>query len=579
MVAILMVAVLSAFVTVAMNVTGNTTRLTDRSRDYAAARAAAEGSVDYAYAQWKGLTANNNGPVATTTMMAAITPPTFTGLSYASAAVDGQLRVDAVDQYGAPTTTLTSVTVTLPAYPGWSGQVYTYLARAKLQPSNGSYAFAAGVKRQFQYTVVPLFQSMFFFQDNLEIYKAATMTVNGLVHTNSSAYLSGQSSSPLTFQSNVSYVTSYTATADPPYANTWSGWSANAEVDPVYTTSQSSQLHQVTAMQPLGTDLSSAINTTDTNPNNDSIHEIIEPPNTSYTDPAVFATRRYYNKAGLLIKINGATITVTGQNGLTLTTAQKTAIAGAVSARSTIYDQREGSNVNVSTVNVGTLNTALNSTTGFNNVVYIYDTTTATTPNAIRLSNGGVLPASGLTVASVNPVYIQGDYNTGTTNSPTAVPANNGNSSDTASPTVSGYTRAPAAVIGDAVMLLSNSWSDSNSSQSLSSRTASNTTYNTAIVSGFMPSGYQPSSGAQYGYSGGANNFPRFLENWTNKYCTYFGSMVELYQSQTFTGEWDTGNIYSPPIRCWNFDPNYTQNPPPGSLTAISWTRGSWVKY
>jgi hypothetical protein len=578
-VAIIMVAVLSAFVAAALNATGNTARITDRSRDYAAARTAAEGAVEYAYAQWKGVTENNNGPVSTTTMMSNLTAPSFTGFSYAPSSVDGQLRVDAVDQYGAPTTTLTSVTVTLPNYPGWTGQVYTYLARAKLQPLNASYNFAAGVKRQFQYTVVPLFQSMFFFQDNIEIYKPATMTVNGLVHTNSNAYLSGVAGGTLTFESNVSYVGSYSATADPPYANTWSGYSQNAEVAPTFTTSQSSQLHQVTAMQPLGTDLTAAINTTDNNPNNDSIHEIIEPPNTAYTDPPQFATRRFYNKAGLLIQINGKKVTASGQNGLTLTTTQQTAITNTVSAKSTIYDQREGTDVGVSTVNIGALGTALSSTTGFNGVVYVYDTTTGSTPNAIRLSNGGVLPSSGLTVASENPIYVQGDYNTGTTNNPSAVPANVGNSTDTASPTVSSYTRAPAAVIGDAVMLLSNNWSDANSSLSLSSRQASNTTYNMAIVSGFMPSGYQPTTGAQYGYSGGANNFPRFLEDWSNNYCTYYGSMVELFQSQTFTGQWDTGNIYSPPIRCWNFDPNFTSTPPPGSLTAISWSRGTWVKY
>jgi Tfp pilus assembly protein PilX len=579
MMTLIMIVVISAFVGVAVSVTGTTARITDRSRDYAAARAAAEGAVEYAYAQWYGLTSNDNGPVSTTTMMAALTPPTFPGFTYAPAAIDGQLRVDAVDQYGAPTTTLTSVSVSLTNYPGWTGQVYTYLARAKMTALPAQYSFAAGVKRQFQYIVVPLFQSMFFFQDNIEIYKAATMTVNGLVHTNSSAYLSGQSGDPLTFESNVSYVNSFTSTADPPYANTWSGWSANAEIAPVYTTSQASQLHQVTAMQPLGTDLTSAINTTDTNPNNDSINEIIQPPNTAYPDPPAFATRRYYNKAGLLIKINGSSTTITGQNGLTLTAAQQTAISKALSSKTTIYDQRQGTNVNVTSINVATLESALNSTTGFNDVLYVYDTTSSSTPNAVRLTNGGVLPSAGLTVASMNPVYIQGDYNTGTTTNPNLVPANVGNASDTASPTVSGYTRAPASVIGDAVMLLSNSWSDSNSAQTLASRNASNTTYNTAIVSGFMPSGYQPTVGAQYGYSGGANNFPRFLEDWTGNYCTYYGSMVELFASQIFTGQWNTGNIYAPPIRCWNFDPNFTANPPPGSLSAVSWSRGTWIKY
>jgi len=284
--------------------------------------------------------------------------------------------------------------------------------------------------------------------------------------------MSGQSGDPLTFESNVSYVNTFTSTQDPPYADTWSGWSANAEVAPVYSTSQASQLHQVTAMQPLGTSIASAINTTDNNPNNDSINEIIQPPNPNYPDPPAFAQNRLYNKAGILVQINGSTKTITGQNGVTLTTAQKTAISNALTAKTTIYDQREGTNVNVTSVNVGTLDTTLNALTGFNNVLYIYDTTSSSTPNAIRLINGGVLPSNGLTVASMNPVYIQGDYNTGTTNNPTAVPANVSNSSDTASPTVSGYTRVPAAVIGDAVMLLSNSWSDSNSSLSLSSRNA-----------------------------------------------------------------------------------------------------------
>jgi len=579
MLTLFLIVVISAFVGVAMSVTGTTARITDRSRDYAAARAAAEGAVEYAYAQWYGITSSQDAPVSTTNMMAVITPPSFPGFTYAPASVDGQLRVDAIDQYGAPTATLSPVSVSLANYPGWSGLSYNYLARAKMMPTLSDYNFGAGVKRQFQYIVVPLFQSMFFFQDNIEIYRPATMTISGLVHTNASGYMSGQSGNPLTFESNVSYVNTFTSTQDPPYADTWSGWSANAEVAPVYTTSQASQLHQVTAMQPLGTSLASAINTTSGNPNTTSIEEIIQPPNPNYTDPPAFAQNRLYNKAGILVQINGSTKTITGQNGVTLTTAQKTAISNALTAKTAIYDQREGTNVNVTSVNIGTLDTTLNALTGFNNVLYIYDTTSSSTPNAIRLINGGVLPSNGLTVASMNPVYIQGDYNTGTTNNPNAVPANVGNSSDTASPTVSGYTRVPAAVIGDAVMFLSNSWSDSNSSLSLSARNASNTTYNTAIVSGFMPSGYQPTVGAQYGYSGGANNFPRFLEDWSGNYCTYYGSMVELFTSQIFTGQWNTGNIYSPPIRCWNFDPNYTTTPPPGSLSAVSWSRGTWVKY
>ena len=84
-----------------------------------------------------------------------------------------------------------------------------------------------------------------------------------------------------------------------------------------------------------------------------------------------------------------------------------------------------------------------------------------------------MLPDAGLTVATDGAVYVQGDYNTGTTYGPTGLqrrgghhltqPVSNGNV-DPTQYTVSGYTQKPAAVMGDAVMILSNAWLDSNSS-------------------------------------------------------------------------------------------------------------------
>ncbi len=581
MVALIVVAITSGFVAVALNVTSNTARLSDRSRDYAAASAAAEGAVEYAFALWKKRIATNNRALTTTEANASLTGPAFSGLTYAPTAEAGALRMDALDEYGAPVTTPTPVTIDLASYPGWRGRTFTYLAKAKLMQTSG-HDFRTGVKRRFQYSEVPLFQAMFFFEHDIEFYRPAEMVVSGLVHTNSFAYISGQAGTPLTFQGQVSYVTGYSDHTDPPYANMWSGWMPNVWADPIYSNGgESEQLHQVSRMEPLGTEPGTVINTTDSNPNNDGMRELIETASASYTDPAEFSKRRLANKAGILIDINGTTVTVTGQNGTTLTSAQTTAIRGAVSSKTAVYDQREGKNMDVSSVNVATLRTQINAgIPGFNNVVYIKDrTTTGSNPKAIRLRSGGQLPDNGLTFASENPVYIQGDYNTGTTTSTTAVPANNGNNDNAASPTVSGYTRKPAAVLADAVTFLSNNWSDSNSSLSLSNRPASNTTYNVAIMGGFMPSGYQPTSGSQYGYSGGANNFARFLEDWTSDYCTYYGSMVELYQSKIATGEWDTGVIYRPPLRRWNFDTNYRNVAPPGSPDAVSWSRGTWAKW
>ena len=138
-------------------------------------------------------------------------------------------------------------------------------------------------------------------------------------------------------------------------------------------------------------------------------------------------------------------------------------------------------------------------------VFYIKDTTTngtgvsskiggsgstvTTTERAIRLKNGSTLPSSGLTVVSENPVYIQGDYNTGGNNPP----------SDTGtftSPTVSGYSHnsdgsptTNAAVYADAINILSGAWIDTNSTLSISSRIATSTTVNSALVTGEVPSG------------------------------------------------------------------------------------------
>ena len=56
------------------------------------------------------------------------------------------------------------------------------------------------------------------------------------------------------------------------------------------------------------------------------------------------------------------------------------------------------------------------------------------------------LPANGLTVVSENPVYVQGNYNA--TNDPVANPNED---------------HVPAAIIADAVTILSNNWTDAGS--------------------------------------------------------------------------------------------------------------------
>ena len=589
--AMIVVVVVAALVGVTFVATNGATRSGGRSKDFIATERAAEAAIEYGYGVWKRRIFVANGAITTVAANAGLTPPLVPGFAFESGANNGPLTISATDEYGAPQASPTRVRVSILDYPGWRGFSAGYLVSAKLKSVGqlGS-PVVAGVRRRFQYIEVPIFQMMYFFQHDLEFYKPATMIVGGLVHTNSNLYASSSSSGTLTFTGNLSYVGNYSQTADPPYANTWSGWSANAEQPPTFPNGQANQVTKVPFAQPMGLALTSLFNTTDANGNNDGFREIIEQPVTTQSDPPEIAVRRMVNKAGIKMTINGTTATATAQNGTVVPAAQLAAIRAAFTGKTTMFDQREGKTVDVANIDVSRLTTVFNTggLTGFNGVLYIVDETPVTTsgtspspnPKTVRLQKGGVLPNEGLTIASQNPVYIQGDYNTGTTTSPTSVPANStGNPNNTDSPTVPGYTRKPSSVMGDAVMLLSNAWNDANSSSTLSSRVASNTTFNTAILAGFMPSGYQPTSGAQFGYSGGGNNFPRFLETWSGKSCTYYGSMVELFTSARFTGKWDTGNIYSPPQRRWNYDTIFSTTSPPGSLVCVVYTRGSWSKF
>ena len=77
--------------------------------------------------------------------------------------------------------------------------------------------------------------------------------------------------------------------------------------------------------------------------------------------------------------------------------------------------------INADTVDMSVLAPALNSYSNFNGVLYISDITNAdsygntSSTDAIRIDKGGTLPNAGLTLASDGAVYVQGDYNTGTT--------------------------------------------------------------------------------------------------------------------------------------------------------------------
>jgi hypothetical protein len=185
---------------------------------------------------------------------------------------------------------------------------------------------------------------------------------------------------------------------------------------------------------------------------------------------------------------------------------------------------------------------------------------------AVRLVNGAAMPTTnGLTVATQLPLYVLGNYN-----------LNNG---DPNAGTNTSLTQ-PASLVGDAVTILSSAWNDGTSSSTTASgRLAVNTTVNAAIIAGIVST---TAVGNNKYYSGGVENFPRFLEDWDNKALTYNGSMVVMFNSRYATNFWQSPSgsaYYTPPARKWAFDVNFLNQtklrPSTPQLRVL--VRGQWT--
>lgn len=171
----------------------------------------------------------------------------------------------------------------------------------------------------------------------------------------------------------------------------------------------------------------------------------------------------------------------------------------------------------------------------------------------------------GFTVGSENPVYIFGNYNTAPS------PAD----PTWANPAAAEPAHAAAAVIADAVTLLSNNWSDLASLASPSNdagRQAVTTYYRVAISSGKnlnFPTAALPWRVGDFGTDGGLHNFLRLVERWSGQTLNYKGSLVSMYYATYATGLHKNGGgvLYEPPARNYIFDPLFAQpqNLPPGT--------------
>ena len=394
---------------------------------------------------------------------------------------------------------------------------------------------------------VPIFQFAIFYNIDLEIDNLPVMTITGPVHCNTNVYLNPVNT--LTFKGDVTSAGNIYLTPMP------GNPLPDASGPIVY---QGAHLSGASTLNlPIGTNTSS-----------DAIHTLIEVPSVLEDPYSSIGQQRYYNKADLIILVRDTNIVATsGLRNAFATIIPGSQITNFVSTNATFYNKRELKTIKSTDINVGKFaqwiatNTYLGSPVS---TIFVADqrSQSATTQPGIRLVNGQALPSSGLTVATPNPLYIKGHYN---------APAGSLGTTNTSA-------TMPASVVADAVTILSTSWSDANASSSsttLSSRIASDTTVNAAMLTGLVRT-------TTASHSGGAENFPRFLEEWTGRTSTINGSMVAMFYSKTATNLWrgigSSIGIYNPPNRNWSLDQNFLVEGklPPATPSVTILVRGNW---
>ncbi|MDB6037185.1 MAG: hypothetical protein JWM99_1026 [Verrucomicrobiales bacterium] len=429
-------------------------------------------------------------------------------------------------------------------YAGLNGLAATYRIVSNAKRLGLVRSVTAGVKQDIQVAAIPLFQFAIFYGIDLEINPGPNMTITGRVHSNHDLYLQPQAI--LKFLSHVTVVGKI--------------YIGKSPLDPTVRTPGTVTFggeHDGGASSltlPIGTNNTAL-----------AVHAVLEKPPVGELKTSLMGQQRYYNKADLVIQVSNAGVTATsGAFNDFATSIPASQIASFLTTTTTFYNKREGKTINADEIDVAKLKNWSTTNTTLRAVmprdvssIYIIDTRTQTssTEVGVRLVNGQTLPSGGLTIATPAPVYIKGNYN---------APAGALGTSDTSG-------TKPASIVADAITILSTAWNDSNAGKAISSRNAADTTVNAAFLGGIVPS-----DGAHY--SGGVENFPRFLEEWSGDTFTYNGSMVVMFESQYAVANWGGSDVYGAPSRNWAFDVNFMDATklPPGTPSILTVIRGSW---
>jgi len=602
LVAMLFSLALLAIVLSLLSLSTSSFRLTARNEYRAQARAVAESELEHLFYLYKDKASIDVKAIAavasdfeTRGLVDNATTPTTARLPYLSIHRDAGWTVrrsmhdsasfngyNSTGRYGDAWYTDVRIEVIPPVGSPWQGQTFR-------------------VARQFSAASSVVFQGCIFYQGDLEFAPGGDTTITGSILSNGSVYMGASSGGSLTLKGTVTYLKGYGFNTDPGFDGKFGtgddgtlystyrkpGTPAGGTLTaPTFYYSQAQQLKiasqesnfigglDAVALQKAKEDLFPTVNDVYRSvivppPSADNDNEYTSPG--SLTDSLAVGTQRAYNKADLIVTVSeSGTVTVADKSGTDVTMDYTSAVT---LASKDVYDMREGRNVAITEIDVGTLKTALTGKTfagkPFNGIVYVnLKKGTASNPAAVRLVNGKDLPVSGdgdggFSLVTNGGLYVQGDYNT------TKLP--------------DGST-AKALLMADAMTVLSKEWDDTNAANTdVTARKAkTDLTINSALLVGTTPA-------SSTEFSGGAQNIVRYLEDWgydadskTYRNVTFNGSFGRLFDSKMMCRPWkQPGTIYvQPKLRNYNFDEGLREDGgPPGSVPIVNCSRGRYSQW
>ncbi len=405
---------------------------------------------------------------------------------------------------------------------------------------------------------IPIFQFGIFFEKDLEVTNGPSMTFVGWIHSNGNIYMSSNNAWYEKGITTPNQVIHNRKDMNAPLNGVW--------IDDAYA--DANNLNFDSRSHPVPADFRFMSNNAFDNrvksnaygvdslsvplPAGMAARAVMEP--RLVTDVQVVREAKFAWKADWYVEIDMNDANVCNPLGIrdSARTMPSTADCNNIFAMETeaFYEGRQGQMVDAFTIDINQLNAWVGADNSkATQIFYVTFTNLGAGPDPtgdgvfpiVRIKNGANLDGP-IAIATDRPIYIQGHYNTG--------------------------TWQPSSVVGDGITILSAAWNDAAHPNGSGMTVAANTSVYTAILAGHTPTPWDWfNGGGNAPYGGGVENYLRFIESWSGRTSTYYGSLVSLSESIYANAPWSYGIYYQAPARDWHFDMRF-ESPsdlPPGT--------------